>query len=258
MIELSTQEISGWVSHLMWPLFRIASLFMVMPIIGTQLVPTRVRLLFAIAVTALVAPMLPDMPEYDVLSLASWVITAQQVLIGSLMGFVLQLFFHTFALAGQMIAMQMGLGFASLNDPANGVNVAAVGQMYLMLVTLLFLAMNGHLVVIQVVVDSFLTLPVGQFLSFQSLYEIVVWFGWIFGSALLIAIPAMSALLIVNLTFGVMTKSAPQLNVFALGFPMTLIFGLFIIWVAVSGFLSQYSQMAESALFVLKNLVGVQ
>ncbi|RRJ84985.1 flagellar biosynthetic protein FliR [Aestuariirhabdus litorea] len=258
MIELSTEAISGWISHLMWPLFRIASLLMVMPIIGTQLVPMRVRLLLAISITALVAPLLPAMPEVDVLSARSWVITAQQVLIGSLMGFVLQLFFHTFALAGQMIAMQMGLGFASLNDPANGVNVAAVGQLYLMLVTLLFLAMNGHLVVIQVVVDSFTTLPVGQFFPIDSLYEITLWFSWVFGSALLIAIPAMSALLIVNLTFGVMTKSAPQLNVFALGFPMTLVFGLFILWVAVSGFLAQYSQMAESALFVLRNLVGVQ
>ena len=161
MLELSNEQIGAWVDSFLLPLFRIASLLMVMPIIGTQLVPVRVRLYLAMAIALVLVPTLPPMPVIDALTVRSLMLIAQEVLIGVMLGFTLQLFFHLFSVAGQIIAVQMGLGFASMIDPANGVSVPVLAQMLLMLVTLLFLAMNGHLVVFEVLAESFITLPVG-------------------------------------------------------------------------------------------------
>lgn len=154
MLALSDAQIGGWVASFLLPLFRIAALLMVMPVIGTQLVPVRVRMYLALAFTLVLMPVLPAMPQIDALSLQGWLWIGQEVLVGALLGFSLQLFFHAFVVAGQMIAMQMGLGFASMVDPANGISVAVLGQFLLMLVTLLFLAMNGHLVVFEVLAES--------------------------------------------------------------------------------------------------------
>lgn len=114
MLELSDAQISSWVGQFLLPLFRIAAMLMVMPIIGTQLVPTRVRLYLALAITIVLVPVLPPMPQVDALNLRSLLLILEQVLIGAMFGFILQLFFHLFAVAGQIIAMQMGLGFASM------------------------------------------------------------------------------------------------------------------------------------------------
>ncbi|WP_197474781.1 flagellar biosynthetic protein FliR, partial [Oleiphilus sp. HI0079] len=139
-------QISAWVAGWLWPLFRIASFFMVIPIIGTQLVPMRVRIGFSFAVTLLVVPLLPPVPAVDALAFTSVYITLQQIFIGTLMGLMFVMLMQLFVVAGQMIAMQMGLGFASMVDPANGVSVAVLSQIFLVGVTLIFLAMNGHLV----------------------------------------------------------------------------------------------------------------
>ena len=142
MIELGSAEIGGWISSFLLPLFRIAAMMMVMPIIGTQLVPQRVRLFFAVAFTLPLVPVLPAMPQFEVLSLQAALLISEQIIIGALLGLVLQLMFHIFVFAGQVVSMQMGLGFASLMDPATGVSVPLLGQFLLMLVTLLFLAVN--------------------------------------------------------------------------------------------------------------------
>ena len=130
MLELSNEQIGAWVGSFLLPLFRIASLLMVMPIIGTQLVPVRVRLYLAMAIALVLVPTLPPMPVIDALTVRSLMLIAQEVLIGVMLGFTLQLFFHLFSVAGQIIAVQMGLGFASMIDPANGVSVPVLAQMH--------------------------------------------------------------------------------------------------------------------------------
>ena len=161
------------------------------------------------------------------------------------MGLSLQLLFQVHVMAGQIIAMQMGLGFASMNDPSMGISVAVVAQVFTMLVTLLFLAMNGHLVVLEVLVESFNTLPIGETLAATDFEALVYRFSWVMASAILIGLPAIAALLIVNLSFGVMMRAAPQLNIFSIGFPLTLIFGLFILWVLLSNVLGQYQEVRK-------------
>ncbi|MFC5696449.1 flagellar biosynthetic protein FliR [Pseudomonas sp. GCM10022186] len=254
MLELSDAQIGGWVGSFLLPLFRIAALLMTMPVIGTQLVPVRVRLYLALAIAIVLVPTLPPMPQVDAINLRSLLLVGEQVLVGALLGFVLQLFFHAFVVAGQMISMQMGLGFASMVDPANGVSVPVLGQFYLMLVTLLFLAMNGHLVVFEVLAESFVTLPVGGGLLTAQYWEVAGKLGWVMGAGLLLSLPAITALLVVNLAFGVMTRAAPQLNIFSIGFPLTLALGLVIVWIGMADVLAQYQVLASDALQLLREL----
>ncbi|RJG09840.1 flagellar type III secretion system protein FliR [Pseudomonas cavernicola] len=254
MLELSDAQIGGWVGSFLLPLFRIAALLMTMPIIGTQLVPVRVRLYLSLAICVVLMPTLPPMPEVDAINLRSFMLIAQEVLIGAMLGFTLQLFFHAFVIAGQIVTTQMGLGFASTLDPTNGVSVAVIGQFYLMLVTLLFLAMNGHLVVFEVLAESFVTLPVGTGLLVEHYWELAGRLGWVLGAGLLLVLPAITALLVVNLAFGVMTRAAPQLNIFAIGFPLTLVLGLIIVWIGMADILVQYQMLATEALQLLREL----
>ncbi|MGA6106385.1 flagellar biosynthetic protein FliR [Pseudomonas solani] len=254
MLELTTAQIGGMVGSYLLPLFRIASLLMTMPLIGTQLVPTRVRLYLALGITAVIAPSLPPMPPVDAITLQAFLLIAEQILVGAVMGFALQLFFHAFVVAGQILAVQMGLGFASMVDPTNGVSVPVIGQFFTMLVTLLFLAMNGHLVVFEVLAESFVTLPVGGGLMAEHYWTLATKLGWVLGAGLLLALPAITALLVVNIAFGVMTRAAPQLNIFSIGFPLTVALGLVIIWIGMADILSQYQLLATDALQLLREL----
>jgi flagellar biosynthetic protein FliR len=238
----------------MLPLFRVASMLMVMPVFGTTLIPRRVRLYFAVAITVCIAPSLPPMPAVSPLDLSGLMLIAEQILVGAVLGFSLQLFFQAFAVAGQIVAIQMGMGFASMVDPANGVSVAVIGQFFTMLVTLLFLSMNGHLVVFEVLTESFTTLPVGSGLMTAHYWELAGKLGWVLGAALLLVLPAVTALLVVNIAFGVMTRAAPQLNIFSIGFPLTLVLGLFIVWVGLADILNQYQPLATEALQLLREL----
>ncbi|NNL56517.1 MAG: flagellar biosynthetic protein FliR [Pseudomonadales bacterium] len=244
-----------WTSQFMLPFIRIAAFFATVPVIGNQLVPLQARLLLALTTAVLLFPVLPDVPAAS-LSFGSVVLGAQQLLIGTALGFFVQIFFHIFVLAGQMIAMQMGLGFASMVDPTNGVSVAVVSQFYVVLVTLLFLAFNGHLVVLEVLAQSFYFVPVGSsLLGSGAMFAIAQAGAWMFASALLLALPAVTAILIVNFAFGVMTRAAPQLNIFSLGFPFTLVFGIFILWVALAGFMPQYQNLSAETFRVMQAII---
>lgn len=255
-MEFAIPDLTSWMTRFLMPLFRIAAFFMVVPLIGTRLVPMRIRMGFAIAITVVVFPLLPPIPAVDGLSLGLYLTIAEQLLIGFSLGFFVQILFQVVVLGGQIISYQMGLGFASISDPTNGISVVVLSQFYLMMTMMLFLSMNGHLVLIDVIVDSFRILPVGEGTVSSSVLERIVFSGsWLFAAATLMALPAIIALLIVNFAFGIMTKAAPQLNIFAIGFPFTMVFGIFIVWVSLTGFLAQYQRFAEEALDMLGRLL---
>lgn len=254
MLELTDTQISTWVASFILPLFRVTAVLMSMPVFGTTLVPTRVRLYFALAITVVIAPGLPPMPPVNALDLSALMLVAEQILIGVLMGFSLQLFFQAFVVAGQIISIQMGMAFASMVDPTNGVNSAVIGQFLTMLVTLLFLAMNGHLVVFEVLTESFTTLPVGSAMLVNHFWDIAGKLGWVLGAAMVLVLPAITALLVVNIAFGVMTGAAPQLNIFSIGFPLTLVLGLVIFWISLGDILNQYQPLATQALQLLRDM----
>ncbi|KPA88700.1 MULTISPECIES: flagellar biosynthetic protein FliR [Pseudomonas] len=254
LLALTDAQISTWVASFMLPLFRVGAVLMTMPIFGTTLVSRRIRMYFILAITVVIAPGLPPMPEVHPLDLSGLMLIAEQIIIGALLGFSLQLFFQAFVVAGQIVAIQMGMGFASMVDPVNGVSTAVIGQFFTMLVTLMFLGMNGHLVVFEVLTESFTTLPVGSGLATTDFWTIVGKLGWVLAAALMLVLPAITALLVVNVAFGIMTRAAPQLNIFSIGFPLTLALGMLILWVSLGDILNQYQPLVVEALQFLREL----
>lgn len=239
-------------------LFRLGAFFAASPVFGATFITGPVRAGLALMMALALRPLLPPVQGIDPLSLQVVPIIVQELLIGIGLAFIVQMLFQMFILAGQAIAMQAGLGFANAVDPSNGVSVPVVSQMYLMLVTLLWLSFGGHLVMIEVLVESFRVIPIGaQFALSDSLLLIPRLGSWMFAGALLMAIPAIAAMLVVNLAFGVMTRSAPQLNVFALGFPLTLLCGLVALWLGLDGFLPRFEGFASEALEFARIYVGV-
>jgi flagellar biosynthetic protein FliR len=203
----------------------------------------------ALLLTWIVLPLLPPVPAVDPLSASGVLVTVQQFVIGLAIGFSLQLLFATLILAGQTVAMGMGLGFASIVDPQNGINVPVLGQYYVVVATLLFLALNGHLALIRIVIDSFQTLPVGiDSLTRDDFHAVAGWGTRLFANALMVALPAVASILLVNLAFGVVSRAAPQLNIFGVGFPVTMALGFVIIVFAVSNLLPQMQQLVAEAL----------
>ena len=255
MFEIDPIDVSHWISRYVYPFARISGLLMVMPLIGSRMVTQRVRILLAVAITLAVVPILPPMPAVDAMSLASFIIILQQLLIGIALGFIVEMLTQVYVIAGQLIAMQTGLGIATTVDPSQGASVVVISQWFLFLVSLVFISLNGHLVLIEILIDSFSTFPVSmQGFSAEDFGLIVRWSGWMFAAALVISLPAIAALLVVNLAFGVMTRAAPQLNIFALGFPVTMIVGLFIMWLSVGEMAVSFQNQMDTLFEFMKKL----
>lgn len=259
MIELSAAELASMLGQFLWPLFRISSFFMLAPVIGTQLVPKRIRLLMAMVMTVVLMPHLPAMPTVEALSFATTILIVQQVIIGIAMALILQMLIQMFILTGQLIAMQMGLGFASMMDPTNGISVTVVSQFHLMLATLLFVTMDGHLAMIEVLAESFQILPIGAgSISNNALWTMMSWISWMFAGGVLMALPAVTSLLIVNAALGVMTRAAPQFNIMSVGFPFMVILGLLIIGVSIGGYLPHFDRFTQEALVMMREITLIQ
>jgi len=230
VLSIGIEQLQQWLGAALWPFVRIGACLMVAPVFGGTYVPRRLRIVLAGALTLLVLPLLPPAAPAPLLSADGVLITAQQLLIGAALGFALQLVFDALALGGQLLANGMGLGFAFNLDPLRGVQTPALGQFYVVLGTLTFLALDGHLALIELLLDSFRGLPVGSAgLGPDALLRLALWGGPLFAGALQIALPGMTALLVINLAFGVMSRAAPALNLFAVGLPVSLVFGFVIV-----------------------------
>ena len=258
MIAISSMQLNAWVAAFLWPFMRIGAMLVVAPVFGARMVPVRVRLALALVLALMMAPMVSqDVVAIDPLSAQGLLVSAQQILIGLAMGFILQMAFSAIVIGAQSIAMSMGLGFATAVDPQNGVQVPVIAQYYLTLATLIFLALNGHLLLVQVLVDSFQTLPVGTTgLSSTGLWDIVNWGGRMFAGAVLIALTGIASLLLINLAFGIMSRAAPQLNIFGVGFPVMMGAGFTVIMVSLPGITPHISNLMLDAFGLLGKLVA--
>lgn len=248
-MTLTSAEIMQLVNAWLWPFFRIAAVMTAAPVFANRAVPVRVRLGLAVGLTMVIVPLIPDMPSVEPVSMQGLAIALQQVLIGLALGFSVRLVYAALEVAGQQIATLMGLGFASLVDPQNGIEVPVVSHFYILLTTLVFLGLNGHLVMVRILAESFAALPVGPTgLSPEGFFMIAERMGWLLSAALLIALPAMAALLIVNLGYGVMSRAAPQLNIFVVGFPITLAFGFTVMLLTLPGMIALVDRLIEQTL----------
>ncbi|MBL4942712.1 MAG: flagellar type III secretion system protein FliR [Colwellia sp.] len=248
-MEFTESVVNQYIADFILPFTRIAALIMTMIGFGARTLPARIKLFLCVSLTIAVMPAIPPTHVEQLLSFSTFLVIGQQMLIGITLGFITVMVVNTFTLAGQIIAMQSGLGFASLVDPASGMNVPAVGQFFLILSTLLFWTMDGHLAYLQFIVASFETMPIGNehFASIKY-KEIVLWGSWMFATALSLALAPLTAMLLINFSFGVMTRAAPQLNIFAIGFPITMMAGLLIMWLTFGNFLVHFELQWQRAL----------
>lgn len=234
--EFALIELFASLSAYIWPFVRIGAFVMVMPLIGSSFVPTTARLLIGIGLTIVMVPVLPIYEAPDILSLPGVILVFQELVVGIAMGFAVQIMFDAITLGGQAIAMSMGLGFAVFLDRARGVNVPVLGQLFLVLGMLIFLTLNGHLALIDLLAESFFLLPVGSGgLSLPGIGLLLEWTSQLFILAMKIALPALAALIVVNMSFGVMSRAAPTLNLFAVGFPVAMLLGFVVVFLNMSG-----------------------
>ena len=254
---ISSEEITAWIGSGMWALIRVTALMASAPVIGARTVPAKIKLGLSVLITIVLLPVLPIAPAVDPLSASALVITANQILIGVAMGLALQLVFSMFVIGGQIIAYQMGLGFSQMVDPQSGMQVPVVSQFYIVLLTLIFFSLDGHLAMVQVLRDSFVSLPVGtNGLSKEGMWTLVAWGSEMYSGAVQIALPAIASILLVNFTFGVASRSAPQFNIFSIGFPLTMMMGFFIIMATLTTLLPHISRQLAAAFTLVTVLIS--
>jgi flagellar biosynthetic protein FliR len=241
--------------QLLWPFLRISAVLVAAPVLGASSLPVPVRVLLAFGLAALVAPLLPANAAVDPLTGTGLLLALEQVLLGVLMGFAIQMVFSTMAQAGEMIALSMGLGFASINDPQNGLQVPMVSQYYVIIATVVFLALDGHLALFALLFDSFRFLPIGgDAFTADAFWRLLQWGSTMFRFAVFIALPAVLALLLINLALGVMTRAAPQLNIFAVGFPIMLLAGMAAMFVTLPLISVHLERLLTAALTLITRL----
>lgn len=259
MISLSVEQIAVWIGSFFWPFVRISAMMLAAPVFGARMLPVRVRIILALIISILTVPLLPPLPLVDPLSLDAAAILVHQILIGVSMGFIVQMVFQALVVAGEAIANSMGLGFARMVDPANGVQVPVISQFFMVMATLLFVILNGHLLLIQLVIRSFEILPVAeQGLSVPGFRAIVGWAGEMFAGGLMIALPAVTALLVVNVSMGVITRAAPQLNIFAVGFPLMILLGFIFLTATLPSIFAQFTQMLMNSFESISQILGMR
>jgi flagellar biosynthetic protein FliR len=226
VIQLTSAQLDAWLAAFFWPMARVLALVATAPVLGNNGVPRRIRLGLGLALTVAIAPLAGPFPDVSPASWQGLLILGQQVMIGVAMGFAMRIVFTAVDMAGELIGLQMGLGFATFFDHVHGVNSPVVAQLLGLIAMLFFLAINGHLLVIAALAESFQVMPVGTGLfGPQAAYGLVSWGGHIFTAGFTLALPVLAALVITNVALGVLTRTAPQLNVFAVGFPITLMLG---------------------------------
>jgi flagellar biosynthetic protein FliR len=227
MITFTSEQLAAWYGAVFWPLVRVLALFAVAPLLSHRAVPARVKVALAVGITAVLVPTIPTPPITDALSGAGIALLVQNILVGLMLGFAVRLVFAALELAGELIGLQMGLSFAGFFNPASGMTQNAVGSFMSLLALLMFLAIDGHLMLLHALGESFRLFPLapGEALPLD-LAGIARLGSGMFSIALSLALPFLAVMLLTNVVLGVLARVAPQLNVFAIGFPLTLLVGL--------------------------------
>ena len=234
MLSFTSEQLFGWAAAFLWPFIRILALIGTAPVLNHTAIPPQVKVGLAMAIAIIVSPTLPTLPATALNSWNAFGVLAQQIAIGAALGFMLRLIFAAIELAGDLIGLSMGLSFATFVDPQNSTQTPLVGSFLGVLASLIFLALNGHLIVINGIVESFHVFPVGSMPTggAAQLRDFALMGGDIFRIGMHLSLPIVAALLVVNLAIGVMTRAAPQLNLMSFGFPVGLLAGVWMLWMA--------------------------
>lgn len=259
MISITTAELNTLLAAFLWPLSRILALVATAPLLGNPSVPVRIKLGLAVMITVLVMPLVEkSLPQIDPASGVGFAILLQQILIGIAMGLVMRIVFVAVEMAGELIGLQMGLGFAVFFDPQNSGQIDIVGRFLGVIASLAFLAIDGHLIMIALISQSFSTLPIGlEGMTNATFTTLANWGSEIFKSGLQLSLPVLTALLITNLALGVLTRVAPQLNIFAVGFPLTLSIGLLVMALSMPFYAPILEHLVQEGLNLMMGILNI-
>lgn len=261
MIAFSLEQLYGWIHTFILPFCRIGALMLTAPVLGDAAIPKKIKLALALALTLALAPGAGPLPELAPGSWGSLAIMARQILIGLAMGLCIRIVFAAVHTAGELVGLQRGLSFATFFDPGGGASTTVLSRLFNAITVLLFLALDGHLMVIAGLQRSFETLPLAAApLDINGWGILLEWSNAIIVSGLLMALPLITALLTINLALGILNRTAPQMSVFAVGFPVSLIAGLLALLAVLpnsSGFLGQLIENGlEHMLRLVQGLAG--
>lgn len=227
MVQFTDQQLLAWITPVLWPFLRVLALFTTLPVLGQRSVPARVRVALAFLIALAAQAGLPEMPVVPPDSGTGFMLIAQQVVIGLTLGFAVRIVFAAVEFAGELIGLQMGLNFAGFFDPATGGQATATSRFFGIMVSWMFIVIGGHLLIVDAVVQSFRAFPAGpEPFAFIRAMRPEIWGAEVFSIGLWIAVPLIGMLLFVNLVLGLISRVASQLNVFSIGFPITLGVGL--------------------------------
>lgn len=231
MLNFSGEQLQALVVQLLWPLSRILGLIAASPLFGNNSVPVRLKIGLGIMLTVVIAPLVPAGPAQDPVGWNGLLITLQQVIIGVALGFTMRVVFSTVEIAGEIIGLTMGMGFATFFDPQSKGRSSSMSQFLALIATMAFLAINGHLLLLATLTESFTSLPISAS-PFHAIgfFQLAQWGSKIFSTGLQLSLPIVAALLITNVALAILTRAAPQLNLFGIGFPLTLGIGFFLVW----------------------------
>jgi flagellar biosynthetic protein FliR len=256
MLTITSAQLDAWLAAFMFPMARIFALLSTAPIFNNAALPMRSRLIIGLAVTLAIAPLAGPLP---VLPSGSWLgllVIGQQILIGVMMGFAMRLAFVTVDIAGELIGLQMGLSFAVAYDPMAAGQTPVLTEFLGLFTALLFLAMNGHLMILAGLVESFHLLPITlEPVHTAGIAELLRWSGIIFAAGLMLALPLIAALMIANISLGVLSRIAPQLNLFAVGFPVTMAVGFLVLMFSLPYFGSALNVLFENGFRAMEQLL---
>lgn len=257
MITFTSAQLAAWIAAFIYPVARVLAFVAYAPVFNNQAIPRRVRLTIGLTVGVTLAPLAAPIPAVDLNSGVGLLILAREVLIGFSMAMVMRIYFAALNMAGEQIGAQMGLGFATFYDPQSVAQAAVIGQFIVLIATLVFLSINGHLMMIATLAESFKALPIATpALSPDSALDIALMARVIFASGLLLALPITVTLIITNLALGVLNRAAPQLNLFAIGFPITIVGGFVLLLVSLNYLATPVTHLFEQALAMMLSVGG--
>lgn len=255
MTALDLAQLPAWLGSLFWAIGRVSGLCLVAPVFSATVVSARIRVGVVVVLSLVLAPLAPA--AIDPLSGDGVATMAGQVLIGAAVGFVLKLVFEAVAFGGELVGQSMSLGFAEVVSPQAGGTSNVLSQFYLLLVTLLFLAMDGHLRLIALLAGSFHSLPPGvPTIDANGLHAVVGFAAQLFAGAVRVALPAMTSLLVVNIGFAAISRAAPSMNLFAVGFPITVSLGFIALWLSLRSLPGAFEALQDDAWSLMRNLLG--
>lgn len=246
-MEFYTSQFMSLLGTFVFVMGRLTGAFLTIPFLSERFVNSRIKAAFIFILAFIITPSVKPL-NVDLLSLNAVLVLGVQIMLGAILGFVFYLAIQTFMLAGELISAQAGLNMAIMNDPSSNASVPMVSQIYYLVATLLFFVLDIHLQIFEMLYKSFHTLPLSTHLLAKASFEELALLGdFFYKMSFQIALPVVAVLFLIQISMGIMTKSAPQFNIFSVGFAITTLIAILMIWANINSVPGHFESLMHHA-----------